>query len=299
LELGAADRLRGVGIWASELRYAEPGLVAEAGGELEELGYSAIWLPGGRDNALFGRLDSLLLGTTRATVATGVLNLWLHPAAEVGAWRRGLAVADRERVMLGLGVSHAPTIGEAYTRPLDATAAYLDRMDAEGIPASHRCIGALGPRMLDLARDRSAGAHPYLVTPDHTAAARERLGPGALLAPEQGVILDTDPAEARRMAREQLATYARLPNYRNSWKRQGFTDDDIEGLSPRLVDALFAWGAPDRIAERIEAHRKAGADHVCLQVVFGAPVHQDFAAVRSAWRELACVATDMDQGGSR
>jgi probable F420-dependent oxidoreductase len=211
----------------------------------------------------------------------------MHEPAEVGAWWRGLDPARQQRVMLGLGVGHAPAIGEAWRQPLKKMAGYLDGLDAEGVAADRRCVAALGPKMLDLARDRTAGAHPYLVPPEHTALARERLGTDAWLAPEQGVILDSDPASARDKARAQLKTYAGLPNYRNSWQRLGFGENDIETMSDRLIDALFVWGSREQIAERLNAHLQAGADHVCLQVILGATGTSDPAELQRIWRELA------------
>jgi probable F420-dependent oxidoreductase len=144
--------------------------------------------------------------------------------------------------------------------------------------------------MLDLAKDRSAGAHPYLVTPEHSAFARERMGSDALLAPEQGVIFETDPAAAREVARQALAVYLQLPNYVNSWRRLGFSEEDVTGPSDRLCDALFAWGGIDQIVKRVKAHHDAGANHVCIQVAQGAlgsAATGDFTALRQAWRELA------------
>ncbi len=153
------------------------------------------------------------------------------------------------------------------------------------MPSDNLCLAALGPKMLELSGQRTAGAHPYLVTPEHTASAREILGPGKLLAPEQGVILETDAEKARAMAREALSIYAGLPNYRNNWLRLGFKQEDIDNVSDGLVDALFAWGDTDKIAERVKAHHDAGADHVCVQVIQGNGV----AGLRSACRELAAV----------
>jgi probable F420-dependent oxidoreductase len=276
-----------IGVWASDFRFGDPGFVTEAAEELEELGYSAIWFPGGRGGDLMDRIDLILAATKRCVIATGILNIWMHEPDEVGAWWRDLDPAQRERIMLGLGVGHAPSIGDAWRQPLTKMAGYLDGLDGEGVPAASRCIAALGPRMLDLARDRSAGAHPYLVPPEHTAIARERLGASSWLAPEQGVVLETDPGIAREIARAQLATYARLPNYRQSWQRLGFGEDEIDAMSDRLIDALFVWGSPETIAERLAAHLKAGADHVCLQVVLGATGASDPAALRRVWRELA------------
>jgi probable F420-dependent oxidoreductase len=278
--------LTGTGVWAHELRYGDPAASADLAAELESLGFSALWVPdvGGE---LFEALDHLLASTSTATIATGILNIWMHTAAETGAWRDGLAEADRARLLLGIGISHAMLIdaqpGMSWEKPLATTRTYLDAMDAAGIPPEARCLAALGPKMLELARDRSAGAHPYLVTPEHTAIARGVLGDGSLLAVEQGVVLESDPDAARAIARQALSVYALLPNYANNWKRLGYTDDDVSTLSDRLVDALVAWGDVDALAARVQEHRAAGADHVCVQLLAapGAPV--DLAA----WRELA------------
>lgn len=278
--------LAGTGVWSHELRYGDPAEIADLAAELETLGFSALWIPDVGGDVL-GSLDRLLEATSSVVVATGILNIWMHTAAEVGAWRAGLGDADRDRLLLGIGISHAPLIdaqpGMSWTRPLATTRSYLDAMDDAGIPVDARCVAALGPKMLELARDRSAGAHPYLVTPEHTAMARDVLGAGALLAVEQGVVLDTDPDAARDVARRALGVYATLPNYVNNWKRLGFTDDDAASLSDRLVDALVAWGDPDTVADRVQAHRDAGADHVCVQVI--APPGS--AVARDDWRRLA------------
>jgi len=276
-----------IGVWASDFRFGDEGFVTEAAAELEELGYGALWFPGGRGGDLLARIDLILDATQRCVVATGILNVWMHEPAEVGAWWRDLDPGRRQRVMLGLGVGHAPSIGEAWRQPLTKMAEYLDSLDAEGVPGDHRCIAALGPKMLDLAKEHSAGAHPYLVPPQHTAGARERLGQTAWLAPEQGVILDSDPASARRKAREQLATYAQLPNYRNSWQRLGFSESDIDTMDDRFIDALFAWGSSEQIAARLTEHLRAGADHVCLQAVLGSTGTSDPATLQKSWRELA------------
>lgn len=280
------ERLGRLGVWASEFRFAEEAFVRDAAAEVETLGYGTIWFPGGRGGDLLDRISLVLDATKHCVVATGILNIWMHEPAEVGAWWRALDPAHRQRTLLGLGVGHAPAIGDAWRQPLAKMAAYLDGLDEEGVAPQYRCIAALGPKMLDLARDRSAGAHPYLVPPEHTAIARTRLGAGALLATEQGVILDENPESARRKAREQLATYARLPNYRNSWLRLGFSEADIDTMSDRLIDALFARGSTGAVAERIAKHLAAGADHVCLQIVQGATGGGDRDALRRAWREL-------------
>jgi len=271
----------GTGIWSSELRYGDPAEIVEAAAELEAWGYTAVWLPdvGGE---LFDALDRVMAATSTLTVATGILNIFRQTPEAANAWWSTLAPADRDRTMLGLGVSHGPFIGDAWVRPLSTMAAFLDALD---VPAERRCLAALGPKMLQLARERTAGSHPYLVTPEHTAIAREALGPDALVAPEQGVVLDTDPDAARAVARAALGIYTGLPNYVNNWKRLGFTDDDVTPLSDRLVDALVAWGDVDTIAARVAEHRAAGADHVCLQVLQapGSPLP------RTTWKALAGV----------
>lgn len=282
----ASDRLGRIGVWSGELRFAEPAASQEAAAELDALGYGAIWVPGGIGGDLFGDMDRLLAATRRTTIAAGILNIWKHKPAETSAWRRGLTGEQQARVMLGLGVSHARVIGADYQKPLAAMRAYLDGLDALGVPAEARCLAALGPKMLDLARDRSAGAHPYLVPPEHTALARARLGPDALLAPELGVILETDPGKAREIARQAVTTYRALANYVSNWRRLGFDDDDIAGPSDRLCDSLFAWGPMDRIVQRVNDHLAAGANHVCLQVLRG-PAGADNSLPREAWRELA------------
>jgi probable F420-dependent oxidoreductase len=261
------------GVWAAALRYGDPSAAADAAAELEALGYAAVWLPDvGGD--VFASVDNLLGATSSLTVATGILNLWMHEPDEAASQHARLTSVHGRRFLMGIGVSHAPLIDRAeagrYTKPLAHMRAFLDGLDAATTPVAveDRVLAALGPKMLDLAGKRTAGTHPYLVTPDHTAVAREALGPGKLVAPEQGVVLETDPAAARAIARSHLAVYLGLPNYANNWKRFGFTDDDIAaGGSDRLVDALVAWGGEDAIVERVQAHRDAGADHVCVQVL--------------------------------
>lgn len=194
--------------------------------------------------------------------------------------------------MVGIGVSHAPLVDRAepgrYRRPLAAMEEFLDRLDKSDppLPVEDRVLAALGPKMLQLSRDRANGAHPYLVTPEHTASAREILGPDRLLAPEQGVVLDTDAERARAIARKNTAIYFGLPNYVNNWLRYGFTEDDVAAPgSDRLIDALVAWGDEDAIAARVREHRDAGADHVAVQVL----IDRDDMSVfpDEQWRRLA------------
>jgi probable F420-dependent oxidoreductase len=264
----------GTGIWSTALRYGDPAMSADLASELEELGYSALWLPdiGGSD--VFAAVENVLAATTSALIATGVLNLWLHEPDTTALEHARLLGAYGPRFLVGIGVSHAPLVtawqAGQYAKPLKRTREYLDALDAAPIPLAveDRVLAALGPKMLELARDRASGVHPYLVTPNHTAAAREVLGPERLVLPEQTVVLSSDPSYARTVARSYIADYVGLPNYENSWKRLGFTDDDIaNGCSDRLVDALVAWGDEAAIATRVREHRDAGADQVCLQVL--------------------------------
>lgn len=267
--------LAGTGIWSAALRYGDPAASAAAAAELEDQGWSALWIPDvGGD--LFGAVGNLLGATSVTTVATGILNLWMHPAEETAERYHSFVEEYGRRFLVGIGVSHAPLIdavnAEAghYRRPLARTAEYLDGLDdaPDPLPATDRVLAALGPKMLELARDRASGSHPYLVTPEHTSIVRQALGADRLVAPEQAVVLSSDPTRARELARAHLAGYLGLPNYANNWKRIGFTDDDIaDGGSDRLVDALVAWGDESAILARVQEHRDAGADHVCVQVL--------------------------------
>ena len=283
-------RLSGTGIWSSTLRYGDAGDAAARATELEGLGYTALWIPDvGGD--LFGPIANLLGATSTATVATGILNVWMHTPEETAAQRARLTAEHGPRFLCGLGISHRPLIDHvnspgAYQKPVAKMAAFLDGLDAAEVPMAKaaRVLAALGPKMLELARTRTAGTHPYLVTPELTARARAGIGPDGVVASEQGVVLETDRDRARATARLHLKTYLGLPNYSNNWKRQGFTDDDLaDGGSDRLVDALVVWGDEATIAARIQDHRDAGADHVCIQVLTDDP--QAFPAEQ--WRALA------------
>lgn len=285
--------LGGTGIWSGGLRYGDQADTARAAADLEGLGYTAIWLPDVGGN-LFDVVANLLRATSTITVATGILNLWMHDAAETAERHHAFVEEFGPRVLFGIGVSHAPLINltEAgrYQRPLHATSAYLDAIDAtpHPVPRPARLLAALGPKMLELAAARAGGAHPYLVTPQHTAIVREALGPDALVAPEQAVVLEADPVEARRLARVHLAMYLPLPNYFNNWLRLGFSNSDLlGGGSDRLVDALVAWGDEQAILNRVKQHRVAGADHVCVQVLTDDPVGLPL----DTWRQLAPVLT--------
>src|SRR3569833_1710304 len=272
-----------IGIWDSGLRNDDPGAAGEiraAAAELEELGYGAIWLgasPGVRHAA------PLLAATSRIVVATGILSIWDYDPAKVAAEQAALAEEYPGRFLLGLGASHAFLVKD-NRKPYTAKEDNFDRLDAAGSAPADRVLAALGPRMLALSRDRAAGAHPYLITPEHTARAREILGHGPLLAPEVKVVLDTDPERARATARGRLAPYLWMPNYTNNLARLGIGEEDFrDGGSDRLVDATFAWGDVAAIRERVAAHHEAGADQVVLQVVTG----DDASLPREQWRELA------------
>jgi probable F420-dependent oxidoreductase len=283
--------LSGTGVWSGSLRYGDRAEISAAAGELEDLGYSAIWVPGGAGGDIFGDCRALLDATERVTVATGILNIWMHEPDEVATGHAALTAAYPGRFLLGLGVSHSALVDREetgrYRQPMAVTKAYLDALDetTPPVPVEERALAALGPRMLELARDRTRGAHPYLANPDHTRLAREALGDGPLLMPEQPVVLETDSAKARELARGHFTIYLSLPNYVNNLRRLGFTDDDFaDGGSDRLVDGIVAWGDEAAIAQRVQEHFDAGADHVCIQVVTPRGVQ---ALPLEQWRALA------------
>ena len=277
------------GVWAGSFRLQDSGLVRDAAAELDELGYGVLWFPGGTSRT-FDVASTLLSGTRRSMVATGIANIWVNPPAEAAARTASLNAQHGNRFLLGLGVSHQPMVEQLrpgeWRSPLDAMSTYLDELSRGRtvVPRRSMVLAALGPKMLDLARSRTAGTHPYLVTPDQTAAIRDRIGPGALVAVEQGVVLDSAASSGRATARKALEMYLGLPNYVSNWKRAGFTSDDVAGGgSDRLVDALIARGSPAQVVSRVREHLSAGADHVCLQVL-GFP---GTTLPRQAWRELA------------
>jgi probable F420-dependent oxidoreductase len=275
------------GIWSLELRLGEMKAAQDGAAELESLGFKTIWVPGGNGGDILERVENFLAVTKTATIATGIINIWRHEPEEIGAWWRGLPDASKERLLLGFGVSHTLLIGDRYAKPYSAMKAYLDGLDEEGVPVEKRCLAALGPKMVQLAAARSLGAHPYLITPEHTAEARDLLGPKALLAPEQGVILETDPTKAYADARAALELYLKMENYKNNWLRLGFTEDDFaNGGSDALCDAMFPRGV-SQIVSRANLHFDAGADHVCFQPVGGGIAKTDVEGRRPDWRILA------------
>ena len=273
-----------IGIWSMELRFGDKAAAADAAAEIEALGYGAIWVPGGIGGDVTGDLDHLLAATSRIVIATGIINVWKHTPDEIASWFLALPQGQQSRVMLGLGISHGPIIGEAWGKPVAVMRDYVARLVALGVPPAQMCLAALGPKMLELSGQATAGAHPYLVSPQHTATARDVLGAGPLLAPEQGVVLEADLTKARDMARGALDNYRRLPNYCNNWLRMGLAQEDIDSASDTLIDALFACGSAAVIKARVDQHFAAGADHVCLQVVSEAG---GMAVPMAAYRELA------------
>ena len=273
----ALERLGRVGVWSTAVTNRPASELKEALPEVEALGYSAIWVGEAFSRENLSASALALSWTENLVVATGITNIYARDPSATRAGAATLGEAFPGRFVLGLGCSHQHAVelrGQTYGRPLSSMRAYLDGMDAalyrgpepaEPVPV---VLAALGPKMLDLARDRTDGAHPYFVPVEHTAQARERLGAGKLLAPEQAVILTDDESRARELAREHVAFYMTAPNYRNSMLRLGFEEADMEdGGSERLQDAVIAWGDEQAIRDRVKAHLDAGADHVCIQTL--------------------------------
>ncbi len=292
-----------VGIWWSGSWRAErvdaatgagdaPGSVADVAAEMESLGYSTLWTSAGFEPGLPPIFERLLEATTSINVASGIASIWATAPADLFGAVTRLEARHPGRFVLGLGASHA-VIAEGYARPYSHMVEYLDELDGlggrtgpkdevPGVAQDHRVLAALGPRMLELARDRAAGAHPYFVPAEHTARARQALGPGPVLAPEVTVVLERDPSTARALARTFTSLYLTLPNYSNNLRSLGFTDDDLAGGgSDRLVDAVVCWGDLDAVAAKVGEHRQAGADHVCIQVISPVPLHFPLAQYRA------------------
>jgi probable F420-dependent oxidoreductase len=289
----ARERLGRVGVWWSALGRRTADEERAVARELEALGYPALWFgEGNAGKEAFAHAGILLAATERMMVLTGIASIYARDAVAMRNGSYALAEAYPGRFGLGIGVSHAPLVearGREYLKPIAAMRGFLDELDAAvydpPAPAEPPVLllGALRPAMLVLARDRSDGAHPYLVSPEHTRRARALLGPAPILAPEQGFVLERDPVRARAVARQHLTYYLPLPNYRASWLAEGFDEADLAGEgSDRLVDAIVAWGDAEAIAARVRAHHDAGADHVCLQ-----PVAPDIAEGLASLRELA------------
>jgi probable F420-dependent oxidoreductase len=283
-----------VGIWTGVLDAVPSKEAQGVARRIEELGFPTLWIPEtvGRDPFVTATL--LLSATSELRIATGIANIYARDAVTMANTQRSLEEAFPGRFLLGLGVSHEHLVNRVrkhdYSKPYSYMVQYLDDMDS----AVFRAIGplerpttvlaALGPKMLRLAAERAGGAHPYFVPVEHTAFARDVMGPGPLLAPEQMVVLERDPEKARTIARQSMSIYLRAPNYTNNLARLGFGEDDVaDGGSDRLVDAIVAWGDVDAILARVKAHHDAGADHVCVQVLGANPV----AVPDAGWAELA------------
>jgi probable F420-dependent oxidoreductase len=284
-----------IGIWTSALEGQPASRVREAAQELESLGFPILWINEATGRDPFVLSTMLLAATSTLKMATGIANVYARDAMTMAASQKTLAEAFPGRFLLGLGVS-SPVLVErvrkhSYDKPFSYMASYLEAMDEAMFNSVRpgedpgRVLAALGPRMLELSATRANGAHPYLTTPDHTRTAREIIGPDALLAPEQMVVLEADPAKAREIGRSAVSFYLRAPGYLANLRRLGFSDDDWadpKAASDRLVDGIVAWGDIDAVARRVREHHDAGADHVCVQALRG-----DRELPRTEWRELA------------
>ena len=257
-----ADRLGKFGIWQGTTQ-TTPELAAA----IERLGYDALWLGGSPDGDL-AVADELLSATTMLIVGTSIVNMWKDDAGTVARSYARVEAKHPDRFVLGVGAGH-PEATQRYASPYTTLATYVDQLVAGGVPAHRIVLAALGPRVLRLAADRTGGAIPYLVPPEHTRTAREILGPDRLLAPEHKAVIDTEPARARTLGRKRVSNpYLHLVNYTSNLRRLGFTDADIaDGGSDRLIDALVAHGSPDQVAAQLTAHLEAGADHVVIQLL--------------------------------
>lgn len=282
-----------IGLWAVDFDLQPMTKAQEAIAQVEEMGYGAVWVPEATIREPFASTALLLSATKKIVLATGIASLHARTAQTMQAGWKTLTEAFPDRFLLGIGVSHAPMVQGVhkgnYDKPYSTMVEYLDAMDngiffaAAPTTAPQRVLAALGPKMLKLAAERGAGAHPYFTPVEHTAFARETMGTGALLAPELAVVLETDATKAREIARKYMTTYTRLPNYTNNLKRFGFTEDEITKQEDRLVDAIVAWGSLDTVVAAVKGHLDAGADHVCIQVLTDKPGTLPM----REWQELA------------
>lgn len=274
------------GVWWSGAWRVKDDPSVDVPAELESLGYSTLWSSGGFEAGLAPHFERLLAGTRHLRVASGIVSIWASEPEPIGRAVGALEAAYPGRFLLGLGASHAVLVPD-YAHPYSRMVAYLDALDAleDSVPSARRVLAALGPRMLELAAARAAGAHPYFVPVEHTARAREILGPGPLLAPEVAVVLDDDPATARRLARTYAEGYLALANYAQNLRTLGYGDENLSGSgSDRLIDAVIPSGDAETVADRVRAHLDAGADHVCIQVLAD---HDDFPL--DSYRQLAAL----------
>lgn len=264
LSAGALPDLGRVGVWRSGTSTSlEPSLA----GEVERLGYGTLWI-GGSPRADLALADQLLDESEHLIVSTGIVNIWTAPADEVAASFHRIERTHPGRFVLGIGIGHREAIGDRFEQPYAALVSYLDALDELGVPVHRRVIAALGTRTLRLSAERAAGTHPYLTTPVHTAFAREVVGPDALVAPEQRLVLGTDVAASRAAGRAFLSRYMGLANYRRTLETHGFAASDLaDGVTDAAVDALVPHGSPDVLAAAVQAHLDAGANHVCVQAL--------------------------------
>ncbi|HET8569113.1 MAG TPA: TIGR03620 family F420-dependent LLM class oxidoreductase [Candidatus Limnocylindria bacterium] len=286
-----AARIGRLGIWSFHLDLRSAGEGQRFAAAAEALGYGALWYPESVvSKEAFAQGALLLSATRRIVVATGIASLFARDPVAMRNGERALADAFPGRFLLGIGVSHEPAVrrrGGVYERPLERMREYLDAMDRaryagpEPAEPAPRVLAALGPKMLELAAERTAGAHPYFVPVEHTSFARKRLGPEPLLAVEQAAVLETDPAKARERAREHMKGYLRLDNYANNLRRMGWSQADIDGPTDALVDAIVAHGDVEKVRARVKDHWARGADHVCVQFLNEDPL-PPLAALRKA-----------------
>ncbi len=279
-------------MWTTELRFGDSSESRDAAAELDDLGFGAIWLPGLDGTGILEVVERQLQATERLTVATGVIGIWAHDAAQLGTEHARLQAEYGHRFLLGLGISNAEAAqgigGRDSFRPIAQMSAYLDALDAAqpSVDAADRILAAMGPQMVDLAARRSLGTHPFLVTPDYCAKARSVIGKDNLLAPYVPVVLTRDRDEAHAAAGQWLSQFIGMPSYNSCLRAQGFTDVDLtDGPSERLIDAVTAWGDLAAIAARMRAFYDAGANHLALHVLASATEFP-----RREWRELASIA---------
>lgn len=296
-----AERIGRIGVWSFQLDEMTSADARRAVRRIEEIGAGALWIPESVvSKEVFAHSTLLLSWSERLTVATGIANIWARDPVAMANGARALAEAFLGRFVLGLGVSHEPAVrrrGGTYEKPLAHMRSYLDAMDRarfsgpEPAEPAPRVLAALGPKMLELAAERTAGAHPYFVPVEHTPLARRALGDGPLLAVEQAVVFEREAAVARDVARAHMKGYLRLDNYANNLRRLGWSDEDLrDGGSDRLVDAIVAWGGQDAIVQRVRAHLESGADHVCVQALARAPREIPFDRLRDVIEAVASMA---------
>ena len=284
-----------IGLWTFALDVQPMAKAQEAAAEIDEMGFGTVWLPEAVGREIFSSSALILSATKNIKVASGIASIAARTAHTMQSGWKTLSEAFPGRFVLALGVSHSHMVTKlhklSYDKPYSNMVEYLDVMDkspyAGAAPQSpmYRMIGALGPKMLQLSAERTAGAHPYFTTPQHTAEARALMGAKPLIAPEIAVIFETDKDKARATARKFMSTYTRLPNYANNLMRLGFTQDDVTNQSDRLVDEIVTWGSLDKIAARIKEHHDAGANHVCVQVL----AHDPLELPMAGWRELSAL----------